>query len=335
LAIKDIFIRRRFTVLDLLLVLVASLALHFYFNRAPVTNTSHSVRRPGNYQLISPLVECEPDSSQLTLLTPLKLQVQNQINQLTKKNNLELISVYFRDLNNGPWFGINQDELFSPASLIKVPIMMAYFKIAESDPAVLTNKLVFKPTPKLEVPNITPAATLTPQESYTIQDLIERMIIHSDNDSFSLLTEHLGTEKIKKLFSDLDVDLTQTYTHPLGNNLGVRQYASFFRILYNASYLSPEMSEKALSLLTRVEYKKGLNSFTPNNIKIAHKFGERSYSDNYQHQLHDCGIVYFPKSPYLICIMTRGNVDFPILEKAIQSISQNVFAYFSSHFTPN
>jgi beta-lactamase class A len=333
LTIKEIIIHRRFTALDLFLVLVVSLALHFYLSNSPIISTSRSVRRPGNYQLISPLVECEPDSSQLTLLAPLKQQIQNQISQLTKNNSLELISVYFRDLNNGPWFGVNQDELFSPASLIKVPIMMAYFKMAESDPTVLSNKLVYKPTPKLETPNIAPEVTLTPSESYTIEDLIERMIIHSDNDAFSLLTEHLGTEKIQKLFSDLDVDLTQTYQHPLGNNLGVRQYASFFRILYNASYLSPEMSEKALGILTRVEYNKGLNTVTPKSIKIAHKFGERSYSDNYQHQLHDCGIVYYPKSPYLICIMTRGNVDFPVLEKTIQSISQNVFAYFSSNIT--
>lgn len=61
----------------------------------------------------------------------------------------------------------------------------------------------------------------------------------------------------------------------------------------------------------------------PASVKVAHKFGERLLEDSTR-QLHDCGIVYYPENPYLICIMTHGNV-YENLEKTIQDISKMVY----------
>jgi beta-lactamase class A len=101
--------------------------------------------------------------------------------------------------------------------------------------------------------------------------------------------------------------------------MNIKEYVSLFRVLFNVSYLNKEASEKALELLTRVEFKDGLPAGLPANIVVAHKFGERIV--NGLSQLHDCGIVYYPSHPYLICIMTRG-ADFTQLSKHIQEISK-------------
>ncbi len=52
------------------------------------------------------------------------------------------IGIYVRNLNNGPWFGINEDEKYSPASLMKVPILITFLKWIESDPNILTRKIL-------------------------------------------------------------------------------------------------------------------------------------------------------------------------------------------------
>ncbi len=85
------------------------------------------------------------------------------------------------------------------------------------------------------------------------------------------------------------------------------------------------MSEKALNLLSQVKYTNGLVKGINNpNIIVSHKFGERTYEDTGEKQLHDCGIVYIPQNPYLVCIMTRGN-DFSKLSASIVKLSDLIY----------
>ena len=41
-------------------------------------------------------------------------------------------------------------------------------------------------------------------------------------------------------------------------------------------------------------------------------------------ELHDCGIVYHPQNPYIICIMTKGG-DINSEKLQIQKISKAVY----------
>jgi beta-lactamase class A len=83
-----------------------------------------------------------------------------------------------------------------------------------------------------------------------------------------------------------------------------------FRILFNASYLTQAASEQALELLTRSEFRAGLVAGVPAGTVVAHKFGERI--DGGVAKLHDCGIVYHPARPYLLCVMTEGDRFEPL-----------------------
>jgi beta-lactamase class A len=86
------------------------------------------------------------------------------------------------------------------------------------------------------------------------------------------------------------------------------------------------VSNKALEILSTVEFRDGLRAKLPPEIKIAHKFGERGTRDGFQ--LHDCGIVYYPERPYLLCVMTRGQ-DMDSLKEVIQDISFMVYSEVS------
>jgi hypothetical protein len=61
----------------------------------------------------------------------------------------------------------------------------------------------------------------------------------------------------------------------------------------------------------------------PKSLAVAHKFGERELPNGIK-QLHDCGIVYLPKHPYLLCIMTRGT-DYDRLSTVISTISKKIY----------
>jgi len=290
------------------------------------------IRKNFNYKYINPILECNTDIEQNNNLTTLKKSIETIIKDETYNKNISFASIYFRDLNNGPWLGINEKEYFSPASLIKVPVLIAYLKQAETNPDILKKEIVPVITTSSgdNIQNIKPSISLAPDKKYTVEDLLEKMIIYSDNDAYNTLSGNLNPDDFGKIFQDLDIDISKAFTSPNGDIITVKDYASFYRILFNASYLNQDMSEKALSLLSQSQYKDGLVAGVPQNISIAHKFGERKFSDTGETQLHDCGIIYLPKKPYLLCVMTRGN-DISKASQTIKTISNKVFQYLNNN----
>lgn len=299
--------------------------LSSYFVNNPQANSFKEIRSQGNYKFINPLLECEPISfgNQDKFTSQLKSKLENYINNQINKYQITIASIYYRDLNNGPWIGINEKELFSPSSLIKVPIMMSYYKLAESNPDILKTEIETGKTDNLDNQYIKPEVTIVPNQKYTIEELIRRMIVYSDNLAYELLNNNLTPQQQIDVFNNLGVDITKAYSDPNGNIISVKSYATFFRILFNSSFLSKDMSEKALDLLSQSTYSKGLVAGLPSQTKVSHKFGERHYIDTGTRQLHDCGIVYTP-NPYLLCIMTRGQ-NFDNLTSTIKDISSIVY----------
>ena len=307
------------------LLLVAYSAGYFISSKVPHYDQLHeSHYLSPKYNLINPLLECDlADFSNDKNLDPLRNQISSYIQLSKASRQLSQVSVYYRDLNNGPWFGIDENMLFSPASLIKVPLLISYYKMAESDPSVLTKNLTNTLTYNPKEQNIEPTDTLEKGKSYTTDDLINRMIIYSDNLAYELLLSTIDPNTLMATYHDLGIDISPALNDPNGDIISVKTYASFFRILYNSSYLSKEMSQKALKLLTQTKFDKGLIAKIPSTLTVAHKFGERQYVATGEKQLHECGIVYSQK-PYLICIMTRGS-NFTALQKTIQDISATIY----------
>lgn len=280
--------------------------------------------RLGVGKFTNPLLECEVAQG---AINSQKINFEPELNQfvqsLESKAGIERIGVYYRDLNNGPAFGINQNEGFVPASLLKVPIMIALLKAADDKPEILNQKISFNTPQSTEYFNqqIDPDSILEPGASYTVLELINRMIVYSDNEAAVLLAGAVGLENQGELFRLLGVE-PNSITDPRAT-LTVRQYAAFFRILFNASFVSQKNSELGLEILSRAKFDQGLRKGVPMDIPSAHKFGERKLESGVQH-FHDCGIVYYPNHPYLICIMTQGQ-DSETLENAIAEISKFVF----------
>jgi hypothetical protein len=87
------------------------------------------------------------------------------------------------------------------------------------------------------------------------------------------------------------------------------------------------MSEKGLEMLSKIDFKDGIRKSLPATVTVADKFGEYYLINGLtetNHQLHDCGIVYHSKHPYILCIMTKGSTNEG-LEKVIQDLSKKVF----------
>ncbi len=297
----------------------------------PPSNNGEVRQNDSKYKLTNPLLECDLGQELLTQgnSKPTKATLSSMINKAKSQGDVSFVSLYYRDLNNGPWIGFNEKEKFYPASLLKVPIMLSYYRRAMDDPSVLTQRVEFEggnddTSDQYYKPDVLLAASTT----YSVEDLIEHSIIYSDNAATLALTQLAGTGTIQAVFDDLHVEFPPSAT-TTSDFLTVKDYGMFFRVLFNASYLDPEMSEKALSLLTQATFNKGLTARLPRDIVVAHKFGEYTIDATSEKQLHDCGIVYVPKHPYMLCIMTRGD-DFDRQAGVIADLSREVYDEVSS-----
>lgn len=267
------------------------------------------------------LIECidDEDRDAPSELNISKSKLQNLVNAEISKNKLLSMSVYIRDLNNGPWIGINDQEKFIGGSLLKIPILISYLKLADNDSSILEKEIEYKN--KIEDNNqyYSPSKELEVDKKYKVSELLEYMIKYSDNNAAYLLFINLDKKDFDATFEALgfgDPDPNAPY---IVNSVS---YAGFFRVLYNVSYLSKKNSERALRMLSQTEFDRGINADLPKDIVISHKFGIRS--DGPINQLHDCGIVYYPKHPYLLCVMSKGG-KFPDMAKGIAEVSKFVY----------
>ncbi|GAB0174785.1 MAG: hypothetical protein HHAS10_06640 [Candidatus Altimarinota bacterium] len=288
------------------------------------------VERTGTGYLVNPLIECElstfgSNQKYIPFENDVKKRIKNEI--LSKNPDLQM-SLYFRNLRNGPWFGIGEDEDFAPASLMKLPVAVSYMKWSEYVQEVKTFAFTGI-ADSMYIQNIPPEKMVIPGKLYSLNELIELSLAYSDNNANETLSSHLPRDIIYKVFNDLDLPIIGKLEAGENDYISVKEYASFFRILYNASYLSDVDSSFLLDIMTRSAMSGGIRASIPNDIIVAHKFGERRIqnADNttYISQFHDCGIVYYADYPYIVCIMTKGGDSIPRLEKIVENASSIIF----------
>ena len=233
------------------------------------------------------------------------------------------VAIYFRSLTVGIWIGINEKEIFSPASILKIPVMMTYFRLAQEDPDVLKKMVKYKSLfLKNVVPGVLQDTSAKDGEYYSIDELIRFMIIESDNNADMLLMRNLPPGALEKTFSDFGVELSRVSAN--ADFASPKLIATFLRVLYNASYLNEKMSKKALGYLTQCKYRDGIAAGLPQDVTVAHKFGERFFEDTNKRQLHEVAIVYYQRNPYVLAILTKGD-DYDKLSRVLREISQFVY----------
>jgi beta-lactamase class A len=139
--IKKITENKKFNfILNVLLLILLIMILFINQN-----NESKDVRKitreqNENYILTNPILDCE-DVYQKENPTLSYSDLRRKISEIKETYNIQEISVYYRDLNNGPWVGIEEEEKFSPASLLKIPVAMAFLKYVEDNPEILNKKV--------------------------------------------------------------------------------------------------------------------------------------------------------------------------------------------------
>jgi beta-lactamase class A len=81
------------------------------------------------------------------------------------------------------------------------------------------------------------------------------------------------------------------------------EIAALLTKLYRRELVSPEASDEMMAVLSHQFYREGLPRHLPPGVEVAHKTGTLDAARN------DCGVVYAPVRPFVICVMTKENQD--------------------------
>lgn len=229
-------------------------------------------------------------------------------------------SFYFEYLPTGISIGINEKHEYETNSLLKLPFIITLYRQMEE-----TGLDIESTTLKLEEKHIDQEfGTLWqkgPGYEITVKEAVNYAIIDSDNTAIKAIKDLLQPKYLVQVYDNLDVPLTTDKDN--NPTISAKNYSSILKSLYFSSILSKENSQKILDLLTMTNYKDKLPSGITDNIKVAHKIGVRR-GQIYQ----DCGIVYLPERPYILCMFSRS--DENTARDRMTLVSKTIFNFLNA-----
>lgn len=231
------------------------------------------------------------------------------------------VGVYFEYLPSGISIGVNDREEVRLASLSKVPLVMSVFKKIEKRQINLGDIITLKKE------NLNPKfGDLWKRgegAKLSVKELIDEALINSDNTAYYSLLDLLTADEVIDVYDNLEVEVNSKETNPV---VSPKSYSSIFRSLYLSSYLSEKNSSYILDILTRTAFSDKIPSGIPDkNIKIAHKIGVFSRADSEDKMFSDCGIIYLPERPYILCVFVKKSDDEA--KKHISYLSYMIYSY--------
>ncbi len=274
-----------------------------------------------NYSFTHPLVLT--DVSESSTLEPIRKRLAALVDEAKRNGSIMEASIYFRRMDDGIWFTINPSVEYNADVMMKLVYLLVYLKDSESNPRLLDARLNFSPEAfsSNQAGNKT---NLISGSTYSVRDLLSRMIESGDDGAENVLRKNINRMTYNKIFSDLEIPIKEEDAV-----ISIMDMSKFLRVLYNGTYISADLSEYGLDLLTKNKFEQGLQQGFDREIKFAHKFGMVQRGKNIE--LHEMGIVYFENSPFLLGVMTKGNSIDSLysLLKQIAIISKEEFVRLS------
>ncbi len=253
-------------------------------------------RREFNWRLDS---AGSTSSIQLTptpTLTPKRTEeVTDKIQAITRKIS-GTWGVYVFNLTTKQAYGLNEKEIFTAASLIKLPVILTLYQEAERGKVDLEAKYLFQAVDKREGAGslqYKPIGT-----TVTYRELARLMGQQSDNTAFAAASRILGTDKIQITLDSLGMSKTSFEK----NETTPEDIGLFFRKLYGGSLVTREHRDEILGFLTNTIYEDRLPAGVPEGVRVAHKIGTEIGI------FSDAGII-FAERPHVLVIMSKNALE--------------------------
>ncbi|CUU10546.1 beta-lactamase class A [Candidatus Kryptobacter tengchongensis] len=238
-----------------------------------------------------------------------------------------VIGVAVKNLVTGETFLINENFLFPQGSAIKIPILIEVLKQASEGKFKLTDKI------KIEKKYQVGGSGVLKEfgdglSELSIYDLAVLMITVSDNTATNILIDLVGMENVNKTLEKLGLKQTKLQRKMIRPDASARgeenlstpfEAMKLMEMLYKGEVVSKEISNQAVEILKKGK-EANLNKYLPPDVKIANKPG------GIEGVNCEWGIVFLPRHPYVIVVMSNYNLKSA--DETIAQISKIIYEHF-------
>jgi beta-lactamase class A len=236
-------------------------------------------------------------------------KLQHNLESQSEKSK-GIIGIAVKDLVSNELLEINADEVFPAASIIKISVIIEFFRrveLKEIDPFSI---LLYGTKMRTNGSGVLKSLT-EEKASMPLIDYVTLMTIISDNSATNILVDLLGIENINKNLELIGLKITrlnrkmmdmEAFRRGIDNITTPREMLNLLEELFNPKILSKFVCEETIKMLKKP--KEGLiQGVIRNSIKesipVADKSGWVSGV------LGDVGIVYLPEYPYIIALFVK------------------------------
>jgi beta-lactamase class A len=261
-----------------------------------------------------------------TIINFTKLRSDLRVYAEKKDPALLRTGVYFEYLPTGVSIGIHEKDQFITASLLKVPFIMGVYKLYERNQLKPDDRLT------LQQGDLDPDfGTLWKKGAGTtlsVAEAVRYALTQSDNTATRALDADVSDDLVQEVYDALDIPISLDKNEPV---VSPKNYSSVFRCLYLSCFLSKTNSEDILQQLSHSIFTDGLPAGVPGSVRVSHKVGMYDTPDGGNRVRSDCGIIYLPRRPYILCAVAetpKGKEQ--LINSFFREISEKIYAYVSS-----
>ena len=141
------------------------------------------------------------------------------------------------------------------------------------------------------------ALATSPQTHLSLRSATQAALEKSDNTALNVIKYYseprLGEEEQSLSYLKLKPVQEDGLSY-----INAKSYVGILSCLYESCYNTPADSQEMLDYLSQSHFP-GIADGVPSSVQVAHKIGTAMETHD------DCGIVYLPLRPYILCVMVN------------------------------
>jgi beta-lactamase class A len=254
--------------------------------------------------------------------------LQQRLRQLKSGKYASLgVGLSVLDLETGNYLDLNGDKAYPTASMIKLPILMAFFQDVDAGKIRLDETLTM--TRDVVVGGSGEMQDLPIGSKFSAWEVADKMITISDNTATNMIIKRMGgLAVVNQRFRDWGLRKTvmRNWLPDLSgtNTTTTKEFMQLLTLLDRQKLLSSRSQSQALDILSRVRNRKLLPVGLGSGAKIAHKTGDIGFI------LGDGGIITMPTGKrYLAAVLVESEYNDPAARDFIQDASRLIYTYLS------